>query len=87
MISMKTVSSIQSVKKLNSLFFTIHFSNISCSLLRMIIAFQASDTISELEDKVDQLKKSLKDTEEHRHRQVRVSTRLNFPLITFANFN
>ncbi|GFO39281.1 centrosomal protein of 112 kda-like, partial [Plakobranchus ocellatus] len=34
-------------------------------------ASKAADTISELEDKVDQLKKSLKDTEEHRHRQVR----------------
>ncbi|GFS06657.1 centrosomal protein of 112 kDa-like [Elysia marginata] len=34
-------------------------------------ASKASDTISELEDKVDQLKKSLKDTEEHRHRQIR----------------
>ncbi|XP_035824981.1 uncharacterized protein LOC101862025 isoform X2 [Aplysia californica] len=34
-------------------------------------ASKSADSISELEEKVDQLKKSLKDSEDHRHRQIR----------------
>ena len=41
--------------------------------------FQAADTISDLEQAVDTLKRSLKDAEEQRQRQMRV----NFYLLYF----
>ena len=38
--------------------------------------FQAADTISDMEQQVDYLKKALKDAEEQRQRQMRVSDAL-----------
>jgi hypothetical protein len=50
-------------------------------LIKMFIYFQAADTISDLEQAVDTLKRSLKDAEEQRQRQMRV----NFYLL-YLNF-
>ena len=48
-------------------------------LIKMFMYFQAADTISDLEQAVDTLKRSLKDAEEQRQRQMRV----NFYLLYF----
>jgi hypothetical protein len=50
-------------------------------LIKMFMYFQAADTISDLEQAVDTLKRSLKDAEEQRQRQMRV----NFYLL-YLNF-
>lgn len=46
--------------------------NLYWSLICACVCHQAADTISDLEQHVDQLKRSLKDSEDQRQRQIRV---------------